>query len=129
MAIGLLRGEQHSSRHDLEALFWVLFWICIHYKGPNESARVVERFDIWNYADPVELSDLKTGLIHIEGNFIKRTTKYFTEFYQPLVPWVNRLRRQVFPMDKPLKKDDPELHSNMKQILPEAQEAPEVFDV
>lgn len=26
MAIGLLLGEQHSFRHDLESFFWVLFW-------------------------------------------------------------------------------------------------------
>ncbi|KAI0165301.1 hypothetical protein GGR52DRAFT_585334 [Hypoxylon sp. FL1284] len=48
MAIGTLLGEQHSFMHDLESFFWVLFWICIHYNGPNKS-RVVAHFDKWNY--------------------------------------------------------------------------------
>ena len=35
MAIGALYGEKHTFMHDLESFFWVLFWICIHYNGPN----------------------------------------------------------------------------------------------
>ncbi|RBA11773.1 hypothetical protein FPRO05_14255 [Fusarium proliferatum] len=50
MAIGALLGEQHSFMHDLESFFWVLFWICIHYDGPDKS-RAVPQFDKWNYAD------------------------------------------------------------------------------
>jgi hypothetical protein len=45
MAIGLLLGEEHSFMHDLESFFWVLFWICIHFNGPNETSRIVPRFD------------------------------------------------------------------------------------
>jgi hypothetical protein len=55
MAIGVLLGEQHSSMHDLESFFWVLFWICIHYNAPNEE-RVVPRFQKWNYVDTEELA-------------------------------------------------------------------------
>jgi hypothetical protein len=29
MAIEALLSEQHSFMHDLELIFWVLFWICI----------------------------------------------------------------------------------------------------
>ncbi|KAH8686421.1 hypothetical protein BGZ61DRAFT_355179, partial [Ilyonectria robusta] len=33
MAIGALPGnKKHSIKHDVESFFWVLFWICIHYK-------------------------------------------------------------------------------------------------
>jgi Fungal protein kinase len=45
MAIGLLYGEKHSFMHDLESFFWVIFWICIYYNGPNEKSRVVPRFE------------------------------------------------------------------------------------
>ncbi|RMD42106.1 hypothetical protein DV735_g2981, partial [Chaetothyriales sp. CBS 134920] len=48
MAIGALLGEQHSFMHDLESFFWVLFWICIHYDGPDKT-RVVPEFNQWNY--------------------------------------------------------------------------------
>ncbi|KAH6988698.1 hypothetical protein EDB80DRAFT_555094, partial [Ilyonectria destructans] len=40
MAIGALLGEQHSFMHDLGSFFWVLFWICIHYNGPDQGRAV-----------------------------------------------------------------------------------------
>lgn len=50
MAIGLLLGEKHSFMYGLESFFWIIFWICIHYNGPDES-RIVPRFEKWNYVD------------------------------------------------------------------------------
>ncbi|KAL7931331.1 hypothetical protein V8C35DRAFT_282676 [Trichoderma chlorosporum] len=91
MAIGALLGEQHSFMHDLESFFWVLFWLCIHYDGQN--SRVVERFDKWNYMDTDDLADQKLGIVADESNFISRITNNFTPYYQPLIPWVNRLRK------------------------------------
>jgi Fungal protein kinase len=44
MAIGALHGDPHSFMHDLESFFWVLFWMCIHYTGPNCPGRVVKEF-------------------------------------------------------------------------------------
>ncbi len=67
MAIGVLYGEKHSFMHDLESFFWVFFWICIHYNGPNEKSRVVSRFEIWNYADMEELAELKKGTVSQKG--------------------------------------------------------------
>jgi hypothetical protein len=66
MAIRALLGEQHSFMHDLESFFWVLFWICIHCKGPDES-RVVARFDKWNYVDTEELAEWKKGQVSHKG--------------------------------------------------------------
>ncbi len=37
IAIEALLGEQYSFIYNLESFFWVLFWIDIHYNGPNES--------------------------------------------------------------------------------------------
>lgn len=55
MAIGaLIDNKQYSFMHDLEAFFWVLFWVFIHYQRPVE-ARVVARFDGWNFMDTEEL--------------------------------------------------------------------------
>ncbi|KAF1361094.1 hypothetical protein EJ07DRAFT_164685 [Lizonia empirigonia] len=65
MAIGvLLDDEQHSYMHDLESFFWVLFWICIHYGGP-QKARIVPRFDKWNYLDSEELAGAKKGVMEV----------------------------------------------------------------
>ncbi len=66
--------------HDLESFFWVLFWICIHYNGPNESI-VVQRFDKWNYVDTEELARLKKGEVDHEGDFLKRAQANFTSYH------------------------------------------------
>ena len=34
----------------------------------------------------------------------------FTDFYQPLIPWVNKLRKVVFPNDKKWIREDTELY-------------------
>lgn len=117
MAIGVLLDEEsHSFMHDLESFFWVLFWICIHYDGPAKDVGATE-FEKWNYVNMEELAELKSGLVSREKHFLNRITKAFTPYYQPLIPCVNRLRRAVFPMDRPWEKEDITLYSRMKEIL------------
>lgn len=119
MAIGALLGEQHSFMHDLESFFWVLFWICIHHHGPNWS-RVVERYERWNYMDTEDLAFLKMGVINNEPDFLEITEQYFTSYYQELIPWVNRLRKAVFPGGRRWDKQDKGLYTRMRDILGEA---------
>ncbi|KAK4133632.1 hypothetical protein BT67DRAFT_382143 [Trichocladium antarcticum] len=120
MAIGALQGEQHSFMHDLESFFWVLFWISIHFHGPRED-RVVPRFDKWNYVDTDEraedLAGLKLIVVSKEESFMRTTARYFTQYYQPLAPLMNGLRKIVFPGDKPWKREDETLYARMEEIL------------
>jgi hypothetical protein len=123
MATGVLLGEKHSFMHDLESFFWVIFWICIHYDGPRQE-RVVPWFEKWNHMDMEVLAGIK--LLVIEEEFFQQTaSEYFTGFYQPLLPWVNRLRRVVFPAlggrSGRWKYEDKQLYSQMKEILRDAQ--------
>ncbi|RYO87915.1 hypothetical protein DL764_008794 [Monosporascus ibericus] len=127
MAIGALLGEQHSFMHDLESFFWVLFWICVHCNGPDESL-VVPRFEKWNYLDTEELASDKKGVIADEGDFLKIMEEYFTSYFQALSSWVNRLRRKVFPSGERWKKPSPELYHSMKETLREARKDPRVLD-
>jgi hypothetical protein len=120
MAIGALYGEKHSFMHDLESFFWVLFWICIHYNGPKGGSRVVPKFEKWNYEETDELAKLKKGTVNVERDFIIEITEYFTPYYQPLVPWVNKLRKVVFPMNQRWMGEDRKLYTRMKAILQEA---------
>ncbi|KAM4064203.1 hypothetical protein HRG_007198 [Hirsutella rhossiliensis] len=121
MAIGALLGnEQHSFMHDLESFFWVLFWICIHYNGPDDG-KTVPRFEKWNYVDTEELAELKKGQVSHERDFINTSREYFTTYYQPLVPWVNILRKAVFPNGGRWEKEDDQLYLRMKEIIREAQ--------
>lgn len=91
MAIGLLLGEQHLFRHDLESFFWVLFWICIHYNGPDQGVGPTD-LDCWNYEDDGKLARSKQGIVAGEEDFLKIASELFSPYYQALVPWVNRLR-------------------------------------
>jgi hypothetical protein len=127
MAIGALYDEKHSFMHDLESFFWVLFWICIHYNGPNKESRVVPKFEKWNYMHTNELAEIKSGIVVYESDFIKNITESFTPYYQPLVPWVNRLRKVVFPEGKRRGKKDRMLYSQMKEVLRKAQDDPNVL--
>ncbi|KAK1781945.1 hypothetical protein QBC45DRAFT_404333, partial [Copromyces sp. CBS 386.78] len=125
IAIGVLLGEQHSFMHDLESFFWVLFWICVHYDGPNES-RVVDEFNKWNYISPETLAGLKKGQVVHEGDFIKLVEKYFRPYYQPLIPVVNRLRKVVFPNSGRWEKEDEGLYAEMGRIIEEARNDPKI---
>lgn len=126
MAIGTLLGEQHSFMHDLESFFWVLFWICIHYDGPDVS-RVIPEFDQWNYISMELLAKEKKGQVSHEGDFIKSAEKNFTPHYQPLISWVNRLRKVVFPSGGRWEREDPGLYTRMREIIREARKDPKVL--
>lgn len=95
MAMGALLGEQHSFMHDPEAFFWVLFWSCIHCDGPHKSW-AAPQFDKWNYVDMEKL-----GTATKESNFMNTVTNNFTAYYSPFIPFLNELRKLVFPRDKP----------------------------
>jgi hypothetical protein len=126
MAIGVLLGEKHSFMHDLESFFWVLFWICIHYDGPCKE-RIVPRFEKWNYVDMEELAEIKKGVVAEEGDFLKSSEENFTAYYQPLIPWVNKMRRVVFPDGARRKTPVPTLYRGMKQIIQAARKDPKVM--
>ncbi|KAL7938254.1 hypothetical protein V8C35DRAFT_291397 [Trichoderma chlorosporum] len=127
MAIGALLGEQHSYMHDLESFFWVLLWICIHYNGPGVKSRVVPRFDKWNYLDTEDLASVKTGIIADEDDFQKMAEQNFAMYFQSLRPWINRLRKVVFPDGRRWKKPNPELYGSMQDLLRQAKEDAQVI--
>ncbi|KAJ6200008.1 hypothetical protein J3E72DRAFT_414557, partial [Bipolaris maydis] len=117
MAIGvLLDDEQHSFMHDLESFFWVLFWVCIHYNGPGNDIGPTE-FECWNYESSGKLAVLKKGLISDERDFLETVQARFTPYYKPLAPWVNKLRRKIFPDGGRWRVSNPKLYSEMKAIL------------
>lgn len=37
MAIGTLKGQVHTFRHDLESFYYVFLWICVHYQRSIEG--------------------------------------------------------------------------------------------
>ncbi|PLB47088.1 hypothetical protein P170DRAFT_511741 [Aspergillus steynii IBT 23096] len=115
MAIGLLLDERHSYTHDLESFFW----ICIHH-GPTGA--VSTRFERWNSTSlsDRELADIKKGIVAHEPDFLVLTRRSFTPFYAPLAPWVNSLRKVVFPRGGRLEVEDVDLSGRMVSLLRDA---------
>lgn len=121
MAIKALSGAKHFFMHDIESFFLVLFLICIHYEGPGGAFRRVEEFNSWNNQHPTTLAMSKLGIISMEEDFLELIRKHFTPYYQPLIPWVNKLRHLVFPNDSPSMTRRPEIYGEIYQLLREAQ--------
>ncbi|KAK1451060.1 hypothetical protein CCUS01_11237 [Colletotrichum cuscutae] len=124
MAVGAPLGEQHSFTHDLESFFWVVFWICVHHEVNGKEVGPTG-FDRWNYESDNTLAELKMGVVADEQYFLQKLTESFTSQYQPLVPWVNKLRREVFPSGRKWNRSEPGLYSFMRQVLDDAQKDPE----
>jgi serine/threonine protein kinase len=133
MSIGLLlQGdnpdrEPHSFMDDLESMFWLLFWICVHYSGPG--GRGFEKstdYEEWNFRSPKKLGDEKAGLVGKELDFLRRITDDFTDYFAPLVPWVNQLRHEVFPGGFRWSEQDLTLYDRMKDVLEKAMRDPGV---
>lgn len=120
MAIGALLGEDHSFMHDLESFFWVFFWICIHYDARGKCIGPT-RFDDWNAIDDDTLVSQKKGEISDEQDFLRNSEKNFISHYKPLIPWVNRMRRHVFPNGGRWQRPELELYSTLRRMLLDAQ--------
>ncbi|KAG6090563.1 hypothetical protein E4U31_007823 [Claviceps sp. LM219 group G6] len=136
MAIGVLRGEEHSFLHDLESFFWVLFWTCIHHGKSGKESRKSSYFDKWNYYNDLDLALAKESLLYSADQFIALSEREFMPYYKPLIPYVNELREMLpFIVELPglifedsirIKGPGPELYSQMINVLREAQKDPKV---
>jgi hypothetical protein len=132
MSIGLLlqwdneRRQPHSFMDDLESMFWLLFWICIHYSGPRGEQVGSTKYEEWNFRSPEKLAGDKIGLITGEQDFLQRINRDFTDYYVPLVPWINTLRREVFPDRQRWVEEDLSLYDRMRAVLERALRDPEV---
>jgi serine/threonine protein kinase len=125
MSIGLLLQDDgqrgpHSFMDDLESVFWVFFWICVHYTGPNAKPKSRSNYEDWNFRAPDKLANDKAGEITNEADFLRRAHVNFTDFYRPLIPCINKLRRVVFPGGVRWENENLALYGDMKQVLFEA---------
>lgn len=70
------------------------------------------------------LAKVRQGTVFYEKDFKKTMDENFTLYYHLLRPWINRLRKVVFPNRE---RYDVRLYSRMKNILQEAKKDPEVL--
>ncbi|KAK8147543.1 hypothetical protein G3M48_001442 [Beauveria asiatica] len=106
MAIEVLRGVDHTYRHDLESFFYVLIWMCarcawdevkrLRKKGetaPEES--ILRKWEIGSFKD---IADAKEG--HMTVNSLERIMNEFPESFEMVKPLCLRIRKLLFPLDK-----------------------------
>ncbi|KAI9802645.1 MAG: hypothetical protein M1825_002667 [Sarcosagium campestre] len=98
MAIGALYGEHHSFMHDLESFFWVMFWICIHWDGP----------------------DIKLAMTIKDRRFNEQVDNNFSPYCKPLIPCIKELRKVIFPGGEQLSREDQSLYSQIIAVLEKA---------
>lgn len=104
MAIGVLRGEAHTFRHDIESFFYVLLWICgrlswekgilCDRKTPKAMLQDVV-FTKWYRNTFEEIAYAKLG--DMIGHGFKRVLSQFPAAYNDLKPLCQRLRALLFP--------------------------------
>jgi len=126
MAIGALYGDVHSFMHDLESFFWVLFWICIHYNGPNERSRVVSGYESWIYLHTNSLAAAKVGNI-CDDRLFSDAMANVTPYFQPFISWLEELRTIVFPNRRAWRIEDETLYERMREVLRKAMTDPKVL--
>lgn len=126
MAIGLLASQEHTYMHDLESFFWVLLHICIYY-GERGELIGSSRFEDWDDMDDEQLAEAKWAIVHDEKGLLEMAEGSFTSYYRPLIPWVSRLRREVFPNGMMWTSLEPMLYFAMKRVLQAAREDPAVM--
>jgi hypothetical protein len=87
MAIGALCGEHHNFMHDLESFCWVLFWLCVHWNGPDQKRSKTE-YESWNYERMKKLAEIRTGKVVKENMFDMEVNENFTTSCLPLIPCI-----------------------------------------
>ena len=120
MAIGVLDGYQHTFMHDVESIFWVLFWICVHFDGPNGEEYVSNWFEEWNYMDDFRLAKMKQGYISDETSFQRTAALCFRSGFRTLTKCMIEMRKVIFPGGLPARGEDHGLFDRVCRVLAEA---------
>jgi hypothetical protein len=94
MAIGVLKSERHTCRHDLESLFYVFLWIIItnHTKEPPKLSRLRQ----WSNGDWDELAARKS--LDMDPDGFKNILGEFAEEFHSLKGLAESLREILFPI-------------------------------
>lgn len=132
MAIGTLKREVHRFHHDLESFFYVLIWICVHYRpaynGRSKgSLSPKDILDLWgsdyHVAATVKWSHISRAP---EGSDfgLEGVMNAFEDWAEPIKPLVRGMRDFIFPLvgGMVLVADDVVLYDNLLRLLEGFQE-------
>ncbi|KAG6101199.1 hypothetical protein E4U31_003729 [Claviceps sp. LM219 group G6] len=68
MAAGVLLGEQHTYRHDLESFLYVFMWLCFVYGAKGKGREPIDALPSWSKGSLDQIAQLKLG--HMVGAFL-----------------------------------------------------------
>jgi hypothetical protein len=94
MAIGVLKGERHTYRHDLESFLYVFLWTVItnHSDDPPEASKLRQ----WSNGDWSELAVRKS--LDVDQNNFQSVLRDFPSQFHTLMPLAEGLRQILFPL-------------------------------
>lgn len=94
MAIGVLKGECHTYRHDLESFLYVFLWTIItnHTENPPETSKLRQ----WSNGDWNELAVRKS--LDMDQDSFQNILEEFTPEFHSLKPLTESLRQILFPL-------------------------------
>lgn len=94
MAIGVLKSECHTYRHDLESFLYVFLWTIItnHMENPPEKSKLRQ----WSSGDWDELAVRKS--LDMDQDGFQPILEEFPPEFHSLKPLVETLRQILFPL-------------------------------
>ncbi|KAH8707831.1 hypothetical protein BB8028_0002g05710 [Beauveria bassiana] len=106
MAIEVLRGVDHTYRHDLESFFYVLIWMCARcawdevkrFRKEGETAPEESLLRKWEIGSFKDIASAKMG--HMTVNSLEDIMKEFPDSFEMVKPLCLRIRKLLFPLDK-----------------------------
>ncbi|OAA42147.1 serine/threonine-protein kinase Sgk2 [Metarhizium rileyi] len=103
MAIQVLRGKDHTYRHDLESFFYVLLWMCARESWGKAKLYVGEtppktsRLRKWEIGSFEEIADAKRGHMTVDG--LEDIMDEFPSGFEMVKPLCLKIRKLLFPLD------------------------------
>ena len=102
MAIEVLRGRDHTYRHDLESFFYVLLWMCARSSWtkrelcrgetpPKES--LLRKWEIGSFKD---IARIKAGDMAVDG--LEAIMEEFPSLFGVVKPLCLKIRKLLFPI-------------------------------
>lgn len=106
LLIGFQERRKHRPHHDLEGFFYLLLWMCLTCDGPCGTERednVFKRMPVDIFLDfkiPITTLGARklSCMTSLDKIFEFNMTRFFTDYFQDLIPCINELRHRIFPI-------------------------------
>ncbi|KAG6149295.1 hypothetical protein E4U37_006907 [Claviceps purpurea] len=99
MAIGVLLGQQHTYRHDLESFLYVFIWLCFVYGSKGKGREPTDAIPGWSKGSSLDvIAQLKLG--HMGSSFGLFLEKFPAECGERVAQFIKTIRDILFTVPK-----------------------------